>query len=465
MKKEKNLDDLFREKLLNYEQEPPAYVLENILDGVAQNRRKKRLIWWRVAGVAAALLVAFVAGWQMNNPRVGDEGEVAKVKYSTNDKAEFQPKASEMNLTEKVAAEKSGARLSEIAQNRNVEKPLTKSKMSENNKVLKTSEQVVINRPDDDLSILRPLKGFLYKNENKATLRDEKMVTQHKNSDEKTIDQQIMEMNRQMLAANNNNKNRAKWSLGAQVSPEYNGVQSSHAQAYVGNMLKTKATTVDLAGGVSVEYKKGKRWRLQSGVYYSGMGQTSENNRSKDYSLAANDGAGYLNNAIVKVDAATNKYTINSNAGVVELTRIPDGMILGASLDDKSYLSNAVVVSQNTFLQDFDYLEIPLFLRYNLLDRKFGIDMVGGLSSNILVGNRLYVDGATGKSLVGRTRDLETFNYSGTLGLGFKYGLTDRLSLNVEPRFKYFLNSLSSNSSVTYKPYTFGIYTGLSYEF
>ena len=35
MKKDKNLDELFRDKLLNYEQEPPAYLLENILSGVA----------------------------------------------------------------------------------------------------------------------------------------------------------------------------------------------------------------------------------------------------------------------------------------------------------------------------------------------------------------------------------------------------------------------------------------------
>jgi len=51
------------------------------------------------------------------------------------------------------------------------------------------------------------------------------------------------------------------------------------------------------------------------------------------------------------------------------------------------------------------------------------------------------------------------------LGMGFKYGLSRRISLNVEPRIKYYLNSLNSNSSVTYKPYTIGVFTGLSYEF
>lgn len=467
MKKEKNLDELFREKLLNYEQEPPAYLLENILDGVAQNRRKKRMIWWRVAGVAAALLLAFVAGWQLNDSDVRNDGKTASVNHGNDRKIESQSDASEIKTAENraaTAAEKAVTELSKNSQNRLREEVSSKSKASGSYFVSATSEHIEVERPVDDFSILKPMKGLLVKNEKNAVLQEKKLLAQNKISSEKTIDQQIMELNSQMLATQEGAKEKASWSFGAQVSPEYNGYQSSHNQAYASNMLKTKATTVDLAGGVSIEYKKSKRWSFQSGIYYSGIGQTSGNN-NRNYSYAANDGANYFSSTIVKVDAISNRYTMNSNAGVVELTQIPAGMVLGASLDDKSSLSNAVVVSQNTFVQDFDYLEVPLYLRYNLVDRKFGISMLGGLSSNILVGNRLYVDSSLGKTLVGRTRDLETFNYSGTLGLGFKYGLTNRLSLNVEPRFKYFLNSLSSNSSVSYKPYTFGVYTGLSYEF
>jgi hypothetical protein len=90
---------------------------------------------------------------------------------------------------------------------------------------------------------------------------------------------------------------------------------------------------------------------------------------------------------------------------------------------------------------------------------------MGGFSSNLLVGNETYMETGVGRSLVGSTKDMETMNYSGTLGIGLKYGLSKRIYLNVEPRVKYYLNSLNSNSSVTYKPYTIGVFTGLSYEF
>jgi len=466
MKKEKNLDELFREKLLNYEQEPPAYLLDNILDGVAQNRRKKRLIWWRVSGVAAALLLAFFTGWQLDKNDGPKKAETALVKQNRDNESALRNKISETKSTDAIAAIQDEKPVESRMQNSlNAVNNEVSSKIKSSGKVLVATNNahIVVERPVEYLSVLKPIKGLLLKNEKNLVLREKSQLSQANIYAEKSIDQQIMEMNRQMLMAENSKGRKASWSIGAQVSPEYNGAQSSHSQAYASNMLKTKATTVDLAGGVSVEYKKGKRWSLQSGIYYSGMGQTSGN--SSNGLSYANDGANYLNNTIVKVDATNNRYSMNSNAGVVELNSIPAGMVLGTSLDDKNYLSSAVVVSQNTFIQDFDYLEVPVYLRYSLIDSRFGISMMGGLSSNILVGNRLYLDSSLGKSLVGRTKDLETFNYAGTLGLGLKYDLTNRLSLNVEPRLKYFLNSLSSNSSVTYKPYTFGVFTGLSYDF
>ena len=124
-----------------------------------------------------------------------------------------------------------------------------------------------------------------------------------------------------------------------------------------------------------------------------------------------------------------------------------------------------MIVSPTSFIQNFDYIEIPLYLRYTLIDARFDVVMLGGLSSNVLVGNQIFVDNGSGKSLVGKTKDMESLNYSGTLGLGFRYGLSKRISLNLEPRIKYYLNSLNSNSSVSYKPYTIGVFTGLSYEF
>lgn len=155
---------------------------------------------------------------------------------------------------------------------------------------------------------------------------------------------------------------------------------------------------------------------------------------------------------------------MNSSAGVIQLKNVPTDLVIGNSIESKD-MASAVFVADAQFTQNFDYVEIPLYLRYTLLDSKFGIEILGGFSSNVLVGNQAYVETNSGKTLVGKTNDMELMNYSGTFGMGFKYGLSKRFFLNLEPRVKYYLNSLNSNDAVTYKPYTIGVFTGLSYQF
>lgn len=470
MKKEKNLDELFRDKLRDYEQEPPAYLLDNILESVAGARRKKRLVFWRVAGVAAALLLAFVAGWQLND-RKGQEiqQKVAVTQSPVSGKA-GESKATEEKSTAAEQASPANLPIAQLEQKKllpeNYQSPTTR----QNQVAAANANAAAGGAPsgNDEPVLLKPLKSLLalLKTETSVPLQEKKEITRTAPPSAKTIDQQIMELNKQMLTAENNAGEKARWSFGAQVSPEYNGSRSSYSKAYASNMLKTSSTPVDLSGGISLEYKKGKRWSLQSGVYYSGIGQTSGNSSksgiSRDY-LFANLGSEYFNTA-VSVDAVSNKVSMNGAAGMIEFASIPSGMVVGTNIEDKS-LSNAVVVSNAQFIQNFQYIEIPLFVRYTLVDARFDIEMLGGFSSNVLVGNKAYMESNSERSYVGKTRDMETLNYSGTIGLGFRYGLSKRVSVNVEPRLKYFLNSLSNNSAVTYKPYTIGVFTGLSYEF
>ena len=467
MKKEKNLDELFRDKLLNYEKEPPAYLLENILEGVAGERRKRRLIFWRVAGVAAALLLAFIAGWQLSpsNDREISRAVVDSRGHAQEKTTKTSVIAEKKKLQNQIAL--APAQTASIANNSINQKHTNEMASGSKSNQAALVQQSVENT--GNLVLLVPIKN-LYKqlqseNGNRNALHQKKNADRMGLFAEKSIDQQIMEHNRQMLLSENKSNEKTHWMVGAQVSPQYNVSRSSHAQHYASNMLSASSGSTDLGGGISVEVKKGRRWSIQSGVYYSGIDQSTGNKAGPGgkYSMDANFGSNYFSTA-VNVDASSNKMTMNSVAGVIELNKVPSGMVLGTSLEDKT-LASSVIVSQTNFIQNFDYIEIPVYLRYTLIDSRFDLIMLGGLSSNLLVGNQIFVEDASGKSLVGKTKDMEALNYSGTLGLGFRYGLSKHISLNIEPRIKYFLNSLNSNSSVSYKPYTIGIFTGLSYEF
>lgn len=473
MNKDNNIDELFRDKLLNYEQEPPAYLLENILSGVADARRKRKLVFWRVAGVAAALALAFVAGWQLNNRNdqemiqtvnVGQPSTPEKSSETKNQSERVMPAGEITPVTSSLASKEA------ISTTRNNQfKSIDRS--SKSGAIALASESIQVATNGESL-LLKPMKSLyrLIESESEISISLQEKKGRDNSSEliQKSIDQQIMEQNKQLILAENKSMEKARWLVGAQVSPEYNVSRSSHSQAYASNMLNSSSSNpVDLGGGLSVEYKVGKRWSVQSGVYYSGMGQKSGNSSyspGRDYLFASADRGSAYFNTNVSIDASTNKMMMNSTAGVIEFSGVPAGIVLGANLEDKS-LASAVVVSDARFVQNFEYIEIPLYLRYTILDSRFAVEMLGGFSSNVLVGNNTYMESSNGKSRIGSTKDMESLNYSGTLGLGFKYGLSKRIFLNMEPRIKYYLNSLNSNSSVTYKPYTIGVFTGLSYEF
>ena len=507
--KDKDIDKLFREKLQDYEQQPPSFILENVLAGVAATRRKRIFLYWRVAGVAAALLLAFVAGWQVNHINQENLNQIVVVKQDSSPQtlkgipsvpekgtvenqispadtsvrhrvpqfasAEDTPSTSRSKKLEPLAREMSqpeGHRgpLSATAEDTPLTSPdriesLASTSIQEERKTLAEPLETI---STDDSSLPQSPKAItpqvVSNNQLAGKLDEKKKETPVKDEQELTIDQQIMEQNQQQLQAQKAKGRKAHWLVGAQVSPAYSVNRSSHSAEYAGDMLNTSSNTpVELGGGLSVEYKPGKRWSLQSGVYYAGLGQSSRNGSQASRSLDsfAEAGSDYLN-APVNMD--NSKMMINSQAGVIELKSIPTGLVVGNNLEDKS-MTSAVVVSDARFIQNFQYIEIPLYLRYNVIDARFDVELMGGVSSNVLIGNDTYLESSSGKTLVGKTQDMQDINYSGTVGLGLKYGVSRRIFLNVEPRVKYYLHSLNTNSAVTYKPYTIGVYTGISYQF
>ena len=457
MKENKNIDELFREKLQNYEQEPPAYLLENIFAGAAVNSKRRRLVFWRISAVAAALLLAFIAGWQFNTNNNADLNKQSLATKATDNQNIMENLTQTESHTAQVASGKSIQKKTDI-------NPVisARSTYEKNNSKVETSLVAATNE-SHQLKLIQGRSSLIPNNpESVWRLQKQKQPEQSV----KSIDQQIMEQNQQLLMVQNAEKGKGKWLVGAQATPVYSVSKSSQSAQYARNMLSSESSNpVDLGGGLTVEYKPGKRWSVQSGVYYSGLAQTSGNSTyggSKN-SLAADVASKYLTTK-VNVDASTSKISMNSSAGVIEFSGIPSQVVIGNNIETNS-MASAVFVSDARFTQNFEYVEIPLYLRYTVLNKRFGIEMMGGFSSNLLVGNQTYIESNLGKTLVGKTNDMEVMNYSGTLGVGFKYGLSKSFFLNLEPRVKYYLNSLNNNESVSYKPYTIGVFTGLSYEF
>ncbi|HYQ59260.1 MAG TPA: outer membrane beta-barrel protein, partial [Draconibacterium sp.] len=166
------------------------------------------------------------------------------------------------------------------------------------------------------------------------------------------------------------------------------------------------------------------------------------------------------------VRTGSNGIAMNSTAGVINMKTPPSGANITASLESATGDAVAnVLYAEGEFSQVFEFVEVPLYLRYSLLDKKFGIEVLGGVNAGFVIGNNAYLDNDYGVQNIGSTADISTLNFSGTLGVGVNYELGKHFSFALEPRLNYYLNSINSNPDVDYRPYRIGVYTGVYYEF
>jgi len=58
----------------------------------------------------------------------------------------------------------------------------------------------------------------------------------------------------------------------------------------------------------------------------------------------------------------------------------------------------------NSLRQNFSYLELPVIMRYKLIDKTIDFNVIGGLSSNVLVNNAVYTSMDGSRQQVGKNR-------------------------------------------------------------
>ncbi len=496
IKDNNQLDDLFRSKLNDFEQEPPAYVWSRIQE--QQQRKKRRAVYFYLkgAGVAAAVLLAFLLGWQLQQ----QPGEVAPVLTDhlvQSEEKTSEPKLSDstINTNEKTPTTRENSSVQQpvepVFDESGREKPATeKPDPIESNSDNTIEFQFTANadasshegqlEPDSSenrkqepirLQLLRLLNLELDDSFKEQTqLADLRRKQRETTSQLDMLEQKQMEENARLLAANRMDKQPAGWQLGAMLTPGVSVSQSSQNQEYASSMaIPDSKEKLQLGGGISVEYKTQKRWSVQSGVYYSKLGQTSSNQPFQPEGLSSDVVSGeplrsesaYFNTAVA---VKSGEVLLNTAAGVVAIDQLPTNARLSNGFESLA-AGDEILLTQTEFEQNFEYIEIPLILRYQLIDATFDLQLLGGLNTSILVGNNAYANSEYGNERIGETRDMNAVNYSTSFGFGIGYSISDKISLRVEPQLKYFLGSLNSNSSVNFKPYTIGVYTGLSYEF
>ena len=262
----------------------------------------------------------------------------------------------------------------------------------------------------------------------------------------------------QSLLLNNPNRPMDRWSIAAMASPTYYSGISSGSDQLSNKIMSSEQPLFSYSGGLSFSYKISKRFSIQSGLYYSSLGQKVDGINSYSGFTQYNKTKGDHNFEVL----TSNGKVYATNPDVFLTANGPDRILTKDVFDPKKASLQPVNSSLN---QNFSYLEFPVILRYKIVDKTIGINLIGGLSYNLLVHNSVYTT-LDGKIYpIGDTKGLNPLTLSSSLGMGMEYNISGKLSLNLEPTFRYYLNPFSVTTGSFIHPYSFGIFSGVSYKF
>jgi len=499
--RKKKLDELFQDKLSEFKPTPDNKVWRAI-DTSLEKKKKKRIIpiWWKLGSIAAALVI----GLLLFNPFTENQTSteiLVETQKEANKKIETQPDSKKETPIESLYTN----------DNQLVEKAIKKPKDAIQGSSKSNNSNETIQLANKNININRSKKnGVFMKNEvnktksnlnsniliaentsaqklenkitNKATLTVENLDNSNheiinttlennisnKNFDKSSgiaiidltdVNKEIDELDKKSIfeeIANQEEKKQDvashRWSAGPNIAPVYfNG----HGKGSPVNSIFTsnsKSGNINFSYGVSVAYAVSKKLTIRSGLNKVDYGYDTE-----DVAFSSSINVISTKGKLASIDyAPTSETLIVSSKKVVS----ENFSTANSALD-----VTAKSATRDGFMsQQFGYLELPIELNYALIDKKFGVNIIGGISSLFLIDNAVSLTAGELTTEIGEANNINDLNFSANMGLGFNYKFSNKVHFNLEPIFKYQLNTFSEVNG-TFLPYSIGVYSGLSFKF
>jgi hypothetical protein len=261
--------------------------------------------------------------------------------------------------------------------------------------------------------------------------------------------------------------NEKRWIISGVVSPLYSYRDASGDQEISSGVNDIESGMLAYAGGINVGYRPGSRLTIESGLIYNKMGI----NLGEVAGFEGSRGMlvfdpitseRFTGNVVTVANSIGN---IVSNRGDIFINKYKKP--LSSTNEEFSNWENDIdaAITFDELKQNLAYLEIPFNVRYSVIDRDIEVQLIGGISTNFLVNNSVMAITDNGPEEIGSISNLNHVNYSGNAGMGMIYHFHSRFSISLEPRFRYFLNSINDNTLPVTRPYAIGLYTGINYRF
>lgn len=494
MKKNKNIDELFKERFKNFEASPSPDVWNKIQAKLKEKDDRKVIpLWFKLAGVAALFAVLFTIGNSILNlpsNKINDsivnknsiEINIEKAKNTIVDNNVIQNDIvstednNEVKSTKELLIKKAsnftnnsnGVDRSETTVASNNKKARVYGKQSKEGLIqsselsIKKQESVakettnLIDKSENQLikqnieinknvEVVAVNKNIKDTSETSLSTESKELV---KEENKKSIFDAIKETSGgQVVIAKLDNTPQNRWEVTPNVAPVYYNSLTEGSSIDPSFSDNPKNGDLNIAYGVKVSYNLNKRLSMRSGV----------SNVNLSYSTTGLD----IGTGPISASTASIEYSSRNNVTIV----VDKGALVNQNPDDT--FGNITPKSTNgepLLNQKISYYEMPLELNYTLINKNIGISVIGGFSALLLGNNEVSIEAGDFNEVLGEASNLSSLSFTTNVGLGLNYSFSKKLMFNIEPMFKYQLNPYT-DSSVNFKPYYLGIYSGLSFKF
>lgn len=240
---------------------------------------------------------------------------------------------------------------------------------------------------------------------------------------------------------------RNRWAVSTNAAPVYFNslTEGSPLDDQFASNAKTYQTS--LSYGAGVQYQVTSKLALRAGVNSLAFSYDTQNIYYSTTLQAR------LSQQNLQNDLHVNKEGVAQNV-----------ILYNKKVDAYGDVENFSQEEKGSLNQQIGYIEVPLEMSYKLLNKKFGIEIIGGMSTLFLQQNEVKLQTGGMEMNIGKANNLNNIHFSSNVGLGFKYDFLKAFQANFQPMFKYQINTFSENAG-SFKPYIIGLYTGISYHF
>lgn len=478
MKNKNNIDDLFKKGLENLDATPSSKVWENIQAKLKQEKQDRKVVplWMKLGGVAAVLaLLLSVGNWVFDSSTLQENSITSEDSINIEETQNLPPKIEDQSNIEIVQTKKELEH--SVKEN---DKISTDHKSSYN-----STENSIANKANKENSKSESVSSEAIMQKGKSVNKTTDATLAKNEKEEKQTTNEILTGKENIAIVS------SKSDIGKKE--EFEITENKEKKSFLDAIAENKE---ELATAKTKKEVLSNRWNVApviAPVYYSSFGNGSsldpdlgKNPQSGDVNMSYGVQVGYSVNKRLSIRTGINNLDLSYSTSGVEVASAPSARGLPAvdygSRDVVVTVFNKGTINQNAsggeystvnlkstagdarVIQSINYYEVPVELKYALFNEKFGVNLIGGLSTLILGNNEISVKAEDFSAVLGEANNLSSVSFSTNIGLGLDYKISKHFTFNIEPMFKYQLNPYT-DSSVDFKPYYLGVYSGLNFKF